>query len=175
MNQEDCRQYYNNCTEKELGKDIPGRDPDDPDPVCTYNNETLSADMICAFGGKEGTWKDTCQTDSGGPLVTKVDGHYVVVGIVSWIRSTGTHDPCSGKERYPGIYARVNHVLDWIRKYINREAFQITKGVKSKLGLLHKKLIAVFHVRILTSFGAGDLGSEVDFLYAMMWVTKVTF
>ena len=37
----------------------------------------------------------------------------------------------------------------------------------------------IFHmnmeVRILTSFGAGDLGTEVDFLYAMMWVTKVTF
>ena len=32
-----------------------------------------------------------------------------------------------------------------------------------------------FHVRILTSFGAGDLGTEVDFLYSVMWVTKVTF
>ena len=30
-------------------------------------------------------------------------------------------------------------------------------------------------VRILTSFGAGDLGTEVDFLYSVMWVTKVTF
>ena len=34
--------------------------------------------------------------------------------------------------------------------------------------------IGFFHVRILTSFGAGDLGTEVDFLYTMMWVTKVT-
>ena len=33
----------------------------------------------------------------------------------------------------------------------------------------------IFHVRILTSFGAGDLGTEVDFLYSVMWVTKVTF
>ena len=32
-----------------------------------------------------------------------------------------------------------------------------------------------YEVRILTSFGAGDLGTEVDFLYTMMWVTKVTF
>ena len=30
-------------------------------------------------------------------------------------------------------------------------------------------------VRILTSFGAGDLGSEGDFLYSVMWVTKVIF
>ena len=37
-------------------------------------------------------------------------------------------------------------------------------------------LIGLFNeVRILTSFGAGDLGTEVDFLYTMMWVTKVTF
>ena len=35
--------------------------------------------------------------------------------------------------------------------------------------------IYYFHVRILTSFGAGDVGTEVDFLYTMMWVTKVTF
>ena len=36
------------------------------------------------------------------------------------------------------------------------------------------KLLRKMHVRILISFGAGDLGTEVDFLYAMMWVTKVT-
>ena len=35
--------------------------------------------------------------------------------------------------------------------------------------------MAKLHVRILTSFGAGDLGTEVDFLYSVMWVTKVTF
>ena len=39
------------------------------------------------------------------------------------------------------------------------------------------KLSVLFleEVRILTSFGAGDLGTEVDFLYSVMWVTKVTF
>ena len=41
--------------------------------------------------------------------------------------------------------------------------------------LLENVILFHFHVRILTSFGAGDLGTEVDFLYAMMWVTKVTF
>ena len=37
------------------------------------------------------------------------------------------------------------------------------------------EIVCFYHVRILTSFGAGDLGTEVDFLYTMMWVTKVTF
>ena len=40
---------------------------------------------------------------------------------------------------------------------------------------LIQEMLCLFHVRILTSFGTGDLGTEVDFLYAMMWVTKVTF
>ena len=37
------------------------------------------------------------------------------------------------------------------------------------------EFVGTKEVRILTSFGAGDLGSEVDFLYSVMWVTKVTF
>ena len=36
-------------------------------------------------------------------------------------------------------------------------------------------MLSMMHVRILTSFGVGDLGTEVDFLYTMMWVTRVTF
>ena len=40
---------------------------------------------------------------------------------------------------------------------------------------LRKTFYELMEVRILTSFGAGDLGSEVDFLYSVMWVTKVTF
>ena len=44
-------------------------------------------------------------------------------------------------------------------------------------GNRHKMIdfLCPFHVRIQSTFGAGDLGTEVDFLYAMMWVTKVIF
>ena len=44
------------------------------------------------------------------------------------------------------------------------------------IGAIQKILfVAKFIVRIHSTFRAGDLGTEVDFLYAMMWVTKVIF
>ena len=55
---------------------------------------------------------------------------------------------------------------------------EITEKCDKKLQFLHCTVVMFMfknHVRILTSFGAGDLGTEVDFLCTMMWVTKVTF
>ena len=38
--------------------------------------------MICA--GHPATGVDACTGDSGGPLECKIDGHWTLVGIVSW-------------------------------------------------------------------------------------------
>ncbi|XP_068625107.1 transmembrane protease serine 9-like [Battus philenor] len=62
--------------------------------------------MMCAFS----KGKDGCQGDSGGPLlVYDTNGRYVQAGVVSW--GIGCADP-----RYPGIYTKVSHFIDWIHQ-----------------------------------------------------------
>ena len=65
---------------------------------------------LCATGvNKYGVLSDTCKGDSGGPLVTKIDGRWTLIGVVSY----GVN--CS-EPAYPGVYARVTSVLDWIHQ-----------------------------------------------------------
>jgi len=62
--------------------------------------------MLCA--GYPNGGKDACQGDSGGPLVCNKDGKAIIAGVVSF--GIG----CAS-EKFPGIYARVTHVLSWIK------------------------------------------------------------
>ena len=68
-----------------------------------YNGD-ITKNMICA--GLEAGGKDSCQRDSGGPLVLK--GSNQLVGIVSW------GDVCAAKKR-PGVYTNVANYVTWIR------------------------------------------------------------
>jgi trypsin len=61
--------------------------------------------QICA-GYPEGQ-KDTCQGDSGGPLFVYKDNKQVLVGLTSY--GIGCALP-----KYPGVYARVSALRDWI-------------------------------------------------------------
>ncbi|XP_030387449.1 trypsin-7 [Scaptodrosophila lebanonensis] len=63
----------------------------------------LTSRMLCA--AVDGGGKDACQGDSGGPLIYNNQ----LLGIVSW--GTG----CA-RANYPGVYASVPDVRDWIEE-----------------------------------------------------------
>ena len=75
----------------------------DCDSAPDYKGRTFPTN-ICAVG----TGKDTCEGDSGGPLILSAT-EPVLVGIVSW------GDGC-GDEDHPGVYVRIDseHYRDWI-------------------------------------------------------------
>jgi len=87
----------------------------------SYTKYPITDQMLCANAESGEGGKDACQGDSGGPLVTKEEAsdgvtagqNYELIGVVSW--GIGC-----GEKEYPGVYARVSSVLDWIN--INSDA-----------------------------------------------------
>lgn len=73
----------------------------------------LTDNMICA-GVPSGN-KDSCNGDSGGPLmVRRDDGGWMQVGIVSWGKMPlGAQTACGLPSLY-GVYTRASNYFDWI-------------------------------------------------------------
>ncbi len=80
-----------------------------PNITCVENLNTLNLyvtdDQICTFKGPIGT-ESTCSGDSGGPLMIRRGGRFVLVGITSFSVSD-----CSAP--FPSGFARVTNFLDW--------------------------------------------------------------
>lgn len=80
------------------------------DCVARYAREgrTITDKQICAGGGY---LEDTCDGDSGGPLMAEVGQQWFAEGIVSFGYRCGI-------EGWPAIYTRVSEYLDWIRSTV---------------------------------------------------------
>lgn len=71
---------------------------------------TLDNTTFCA--GAEGSKKDSCTGDSGGPVVVQDKKHrFTVVGVTAFGVRCGSSD-------FPGVYTRVPAHMDWIRAKI---------------------------------------------------------
>lgn len=65
----------------------------------------VGPDHICA-GNRS---FDSCEGDSGGPLMTEVKGRVVQVGLVSW-------GVACGHRMYPGVFTRISSYARWINE-----------------------------------------------------------
>ncbi|TDG99499.1 hypothetical protein EPR50_G00195220 [Perca flavescens] len=74
---------------------------------CTYSD--LTGNMMCA--GVPAGGKDSCQADSGGPMVTKQGSTWIQSGVVSYGKGCGLPD-------IPGVYTRVSLYQEWISSVI---------------------------------------------------------
>ncbi len=116
----------------------------------------ITDNMICAIS-EEG--KAPCVFDSGGPLIIKQDGDWVLAGILSW----GTDIDCA-VPGYPDVFTRVSEFRDFIYKHIGYPDMPYDYNGDQKIGLED----AVFVIRsIVVDENSTDLSAVIEILQIM--------
>ena len=91
----------------------------------------LIGSQICA-GYFEG--KDVCNGDSGGPIMSYIDGEWLHVGLVSY------GSPCQDYGGWYGVYTRTSEFINYIKLYVPDVSIHLsssgTQAVGSLSGLL---------------------------------------
>lgn len=103
--------FYPDYPELLQSVDLPVLSQEDCRELFGYSDITDA--MMCAGYTSGGI--DSCHRDSGGPLTYNENGRSYLIGVVSW----GHPDGCA-KPGYPGVYARVTTVLDWIQEELGK-------------------------------------------------------
>jgi len=73
--------------------------------------ERIRRHTVCASMVENGSNREFCSGDEGGPLIDLEDGK--LVGLSSW--NLG----CTN-EKYPGVYTNIKYYKEWIDSYINK-------------------------------------------------------
>ncbi|CAK6979875.1 serine protease 27-like [Scomber scombrus] len=79
---------------------------------CDYGQSSITGNMICA--GFTAGGKDSCQLDTGGPMVRKTGSVWVQAGVMSF------GEGCSLRN-FPAVYARVSQYQSWINSQITSD------------------------------------------------------